>query len=244
MAIIPLYEPQDERIVISDRNLEDGVAEILDPQRGRAKRVAYLPEFQEQRPNFKASGKNISCRVAEGFGVIPKDYFLGKNKQVLRRLLREGLPLLAPKESVKANADAKWYSPNPQTDSQKLLAMLANGIDIREGDVRNNVISLALEDFLKEQAMYYTNFLYGAEGTPSQRQDRIRRARDYFIEQKPSIKAINLYLPPCESITNTNQSGEENIVGTQIWIGGVDGDFDLFGNDRNLYGANGVAGWR
>ncbi len=221
--------PREERVERSDLCFDNGVAEI-----GGSEKVAPLWLVQEERSKMTELGVKAYGRVREGVAVVGENYFLG-NKPC-RAILRKGLPLLSPKDATDANRNGQWYVPNEKYAKQVLEA-LQTGLIINEKLVKDNVLSMNLEDFVSDLSL----FLFGGEQTEALevRTNRVKQAGVYFRTAldkagKTSRKTIDLYLPPASIVK------AKEVAGTQLFSGSVDDGFGLSGSSRSLDYADGV----
>ena len=232
MALQRLY-PEERKLTKSDLCFNKGVVEI-----GGPKKIASLSLLQEERPKM-VEGINQFGRVREGIVVVPANYFPGGNSTAYRGIASRGLPLLSPDEATALNSKGEWYSPDEQRFAEEILFTLRGLVPIDERDVKENKLELLLPEFL-DNFSKYTFPLFGGEGTEEQRTVRVRNAEEYFRREldkagKSKKRSIDLHLAPLDSV----RQAREKIVGTQIWAGGLDVEFSLPGDDRDLnYGGS------
>lgn len=183
-------------------------------------------------------GEKVYGVVRDGIITIPANCgVVNPFNKPLRGIVPIGLPLFNPAEAVEANRQGRFYVPNIQRNAGAILKSLRGAIPIDERDVNYNVLELILDEFDSKYARY-TLPLYGGDGSEQMRIDRVKNAAKYFREQldkagKSEVKSQKLYLPPVD---------EQEIIGTQIFSGGLDYEFGLAGFSRILGNANGVFG--
>lgn len=230
MALKDLYNAG--RVSLSDLCFDKGVVEV-----GGAEHVAPLWCVQEERPKME-EGEKVYGRTKEGVIVVPANYgFLNSSDAPRRGLVPRGLPLINPEEAVESNINDNFYAPDVKKYAEAVFSALMSVIPIDERDVKNDVLGLMLNSFTST-CLKYTLPLYGGEGSDKERMARVESARNYFKEHlvspgKKKAVAQRLFLPSLEA-------GKKEIIGTQIYAGGLDDEFGLSGGGRGLHGAGGV----
>ena len=239
-----LYAQPKERIVYGKGNWVEGI-EGKEGVVAQGARVASLAEFQEERANLKDRGRNITGRIATGIAVIPKGALFGTNAELQTRIVQRGLCLINPIRAVQANSNGKWYGPCDEKPEEIARCLdrnviideyLDNGKNYKTLELRFDEADRSLRDVF--EILY--GRIPGRQETGEQIRQRVKKAVSY-LEEESKRESINLYVPVQEAVDNSNLQGQR-IIGTQLWVGGADVEFDLDGYNRVLNIASGVFG--